>query len=321
LNTFILVLNYINKVKPLKRFTMKKLFSLLLLVTALSTLNAQKRIDIFTLAGNYNFMSSEYNNNNYEAAVMANLVLPKVLKDSSIWYTSIDYQYFSVNNDTTAVSRKDDFKLHGIIFRTGLIYKLSSNTNIQILFVPRYMTDFNASFSESLQLGGVFMFEKVKSSTYTYRVGVLYNQELFGPYVVPVFYLDWSITSRIKITGLIPVYGKLYYQPNENISAGIHFIGLTTTYKIHEPGLENYYVDRRSIDLSLFTNVHLFDNLFIEARAGYSLTRDYGLFAEDDKITLGLPLVNIGDDRTRQNNEFEGSPFVQVKLLYSLPIK
>jgi hypothetical protein len=307
--------------KTLKTITMKKLFFLFFLILALNALHAQKRIDIFTLAGNYNFMNSEYDNNNYESAIMANLVLPIVLKDSSIWYTSVDYQYFSVNNDTNLTSLKDDFKVHGIILRTGLVYKLSSKTNIQILFAPRYMSDFNASFSESLQLGGVFMFEKVKSPTYTYRVGVLYNQECFGPYVVPVFYLDWSVTSKFKIWGMLPIYGKIYYQPNENVSAGIHFIGLTTTYKINEPGLENYYIDRRSIDLSLFSNVHLFSNFYLEGRAGYSLTRDYGLFAEDDKITLGLPLVNIGDDRTRQNNEFSGSPFIQLKLLYSLPIK
>jgi len=258
---------------------------------------------------------------NSETAIMANLVLPIVLKDSSVWYTSVDYQYFAVNNEPTATSLKDNFNLHGIILRTGLIYKLSSKTNIQVLFAPRYMTDFNASFANSLQLGGVLMFEKVKSPTYTYRVGVFYNQEFFGPYIVPVFYLDWSMTSKFKITGLIPIYGKVYYQPNENFSAGIHFIGLTTTYRINEKNLENYYIDRRSIDVSLFSNIHLFDNLFIEGRLGYSVSKDYGLFKEDDKITLGLPLVNIGDDRDRKNNEFNGSLFVQLKLLYSLPIK
>lgn len=302
---------------------MKKLLLAVLFVCEISSLSAQKRIDIFTVSGNYNFMSTDSSGDskNYETAIMANLVLPIVLKDSSVWYTSVDYQYFEVDNKPTMSSLKDNFNLHGIILRTGLIYKLNSKSTLQVLFAPRYMSDFNASFSESLQLGGVLMFEKVKSPTYTYRVGVFYNQEFFGPYVVPVFYLDWSMTSKFKITGLIPIYGKIYYQASDKFSAGLHFIGLTTTYKINDQNLKNYYVDRRSIDLSLFGNVHLFNNVFLEARAGYSLTKDYGLFEKDDKITLGLPLVNIGDDRTRQNAEFDGSPFIHLKLLYSLPIK
>jgi hypothetical protein len=302
---------------------MKKFLSFTILACLVLSLNAQKRIDIFTLAGNYNFMSTSdtADSKNSESAIMANLVLPIVLKDSSVWYTSVDYQYFAVNNEPTATSLQDNFNLHGIILRTGLIYKLSSKTNLQVLFAPRYMTDFNASFANSLQLGGVLMFEKVKSPTYTYRIGVFYNQECFGPYIVPVFYLDWSMTSKFKITGLIPIYGKIYYQPNDNFSVGLHFIGLTTTYRINEKNLENYYIDRRSIDVSLFSNIRLFDNLFIEGRLGYSVSKDYGLFAKDDKITLGLPLVNIGDDRVRQNNEFDGSLFAQLKLLYSLPIK
>lgn len=303
---------------------MKRLISTLLLLCVVITLFAQKRFDVFYAAGNYNFMQTTDINDgsNYEKAFMSNLSIPIVLKDSSIWYTSIDYQYFGMNNEyfLTDPTPIESFNLHGIILRTGYIYKINANQSVQALFAPRLMTDFVASFSNSLQLGGVLMYEKIKNENYTWRVGVLYNQEFFGTYIVPVFYLDWDITDKLKITGLLPVYGKLYMQPSENLQYGLHFIGLTTSFRINETGFENYYVDRRSIDVSAFTNMHVWDNIFFEARAGYSLSRDYGLFAEDDKIDLGLPLVNIGDDRTRANEEFGGSPFVHFRLIYSLPV-
>ena len=295
---------------------------LLLFITTLSF--AQDRFDIFYVAGNYNFMqTTEINDEtNYESAVMSNLSVPIVFKDSSVWYTSVDYQYFSMNNEylLTDPSPVEAFNLHGIILRTGYIHRFNSKQSLQILFAPRIMSDFNASFSNSLQLGGILMYEKIKNDDLTWRIGVLYNQEFFGTYIVPVVYLDWNMTHKIKVKGLLPVYAKIFMQPSENVSYGLHFIGLTTTYRINEPDYKNYYVDRRSIDLSLFTNINLFDNVFFEARAGYSLSRDYGLFAENDKIDLGLPLVNIGDDRTRANNEFEGSPFIHLRLIYSLPV-
>ncbi|MBU8893350.1 MAG: hypothetical protein KOO66_11260 [Bacteroidales bacterium] len=303
---------------------MKRLLSTLILACAITAVFAQDRFDIFYVAGNYNFMQTTAINDdtNYETAVMSNLKVPIVFKDSSVWYTSVDYQYFSMNNEyfTSDPTPVEAFNLHGIILRTGYIHRFNSKQSLQILFAPRIMSDFNASFSKSLQLGGILMYEKIKNDDLTWRIGVLYNQEFFGTYIVPVVYLDWNMTHKLKVKGLLPVYAKIYMEPSEKISAGLHFIGLTTTYRINEQGFENYYVDRRSIDLSLFTNIHLFDNVFFEGRAGYSLSRDYGLFAENDKIDLGLPLVNIGDDRTRANNEFEGSPFIHLRLIYSLPV-
>lgn len=303
---------------------MKTLFATLLIVCASFVLTAQNRFDIFNISGNYNFMENTMvsDEKNSEVSIQSNLSIPIVLKDSSVWYTSIDYQYFSVLNELNAVDMVQipEFNLHGFIVRTGYIHKFNSKQSLQVLFAPRFMSNFSATFSKSVQLGGILMYEKIKSDDLTYRLGVLYNQEFFGTYIVPVVYLDWNLTSKLKIKGLLPVYGKLYMQPTENLSYGLHFIGLTTTYRVNENGFKNAYIDRRSIDVSLFTNFHIWDNIFFEGRAGYSLSKDYGLFAEDDKIDLGLPLVNIGDNRTRLNEEFGGSPFIHLRLIYSIPV-
>ena len=44
----------------------------------------------------------------------------------------------------------------------------------------------------------------------------------------------------------------------------------------------------------------------MEARAGYSISRDYGLYAKDDKVDLGMPLVNFGDNRNREIGRAQG---------------
>lgn len=284
---------------------------------------AQERFDLFYIAGNYNFMqtSAADLDKNFETTIMAQVRVPIVFKNKSIWFTQLDYHYFDVDNEYITTSSLERMKLHGFIFRTGYIYQMNEKQSIQALFAPRLMTDFNASFAESIQLGGILMYEKIKNENLTWKVGVLYNQDFFGPYIVPVVDLNWSITNTLKLKGLIPVYGALFLEPSEKIQYGLHFIGLTTSYKFSEPAYVNYYVDRRSIDVSLFSKIHLFNNFFLTARAGYSLTRDYGLFGDDDKMTLGLPLVNIGDDRIRANNEYDGSPFVHLRMIYSIPIE
>ena len=303
---------------------MKKIIGIFLFLSIVCSSFAQDRFDLFYVAGNYNLMQTTDANpdENGELGIMAQLKIPIVFENNNVWYSQIDYQYFSIFNeyDAATVNPIDKFNVHGFILRTGYIHRFDEKKSLQILFSPRFMTDFNASFSDAVQFGGVLLFEKIKNENYTWKVGALYNQEFFGPYLVPVFDVNWKITSKLRLSGLLPVYGALYMEPSEKVQYGLHFIGITTTYRINEPDFENYYIDRRSIDVSAFTKIHLFDNLFLTGRAGYSLSRDYGLFAEDEKITLGLPLVNIGDDRTRANEEFGGSPFIHLRLTYSIPV-
>jgi hypothetical protein len=301
-----------------------QIFLTFFLACTLFSSNAQKRFDVFYASGNYNFMEEDSLNKgkNYESSLAANISVPLVFKDSSVWITIADYQSFSINNnylpsDSAPVKR---FDLHAFIIRTGYVHKFNSNEALQVLVIPRVMTDFNAPFSNSFQLGGMITYEKIKSKDLTWRAGLLYNREFFGPYLTPVLYLDWNISQKLKFTGLLPVYGKLYLQPKESFSYGLHFIGLTTSYRINENAYENYYVERNSIDFSLFANMQLWKNIFLESRVGYSAAKDYALYSEDQKVSLGLPLVYIGDDRTRSNREYNGSPFVHVRLLYSVPV-
>ncbi|MBL7927129.1 MAG: hypothetical protein JNK61_09490 [Bacteroidia bacterium] len=287
----------------------------------ITMLYAQKRFDVFYVAGNYNFLkSTNINQNNYEKAWAANLSIPFLFNDSSIWLTTLDYQHYNLPNEhNTADNPVTVFNLHGCIIRTGYIKKISSKQAIHALFIPRVMTDFNATLGNALQLGGMVMYEKIKNKNLMWRAGVIYNQEFFGPFITPVLYLDWHITPTLKFAGLLPVYGKLYIEPNKNISTGLHFVGLTTSYRINETDFENYYVQRDAIDVSAFLNLRLVSTIYVEGRIGYSLSKDYGLYAENEKATVTFPLFAIGDNRTRANNEFAGSPFMHFRLLYSLP--
>ncbi|MBK8585680.1 MAG: hypothetical protein IPN88_09720 [Bacteroidetes bacterium] len=303
---------------------MKRSICILLFLFIANQLYAQNRFDVFYLGANENFMQQDSlkRTKNYEASLFANLSVPLFMKDSSIWITIVDYQSFSINNNYLPADSLpiDRFDLHAFIVRTGYIHRFNEAQSLQILVIPRVMTDFNAEFKNSFQLGGMVMYEKVKSKTYTYRLGLLYNQECFGPYLTPIFYLDWSITQKLKFTGMLPVYGKLYLEPSKNLSYGLHFVGLTTSYRVNENNFENYYVERNSIDVSVFSNLRIWKNVFFEARAGYSITKDYALYAEDQKVDLGLPLAYIGDTRVRSNYEYENSPFVHFRLLYSVPM-
>jgi len=99
-------------------------------------------------------------------------------------------------------------KLHGFILRTGISQKIGESTALQILFIPRLMSDFEKVDASCFQLGGLAMFEKRFSKDLMMRFGAMYNHDFFGPYMVPVVHLDWDINSKLSIVGMLPVCTK-----------------------------------------------------------------------------------------------------------------
>ena len=58
------------------------------------------------------------------------------------------------------------------------------------------------------------------------------------------------------------------------------------------------YMERQSIDLSLFARQRLYKNFFIEGMVGRAFGRSYKQYAGDQKVSFAIPLVTFGDDRT-----------------------
>lgn len=303
---------------------MKYLILFFLGVCLSLSLSAQETFDLITVSGRYGFpqpYTSVYEGDATEVGGMINAAAPINLSESLMWYNSLNYLYWNVDNDETMPEDiSNPINIHGFILRTGLIKKYSNNNEIQLLFVPRLMSDLNNLNSDHFQFGGLAMYKKKYSERLTVAYGAMYNQELFGPYLVPLVDLNWKISERWSIAGLLPVYSKIKYKINDNFNAGISHFGLITSYKLGDPENNGDYIQRESIDLTLFARHKIVGDLYIEGRFGHTFGRDYAQYAADDKIDFGLPLISFGDDRTQKNTSFDDGWIAEVRLVYSVPI-
>jgi hypothetical protein len=226
------------------------------------------------------------------------------------------------NNNAMADNIANPIRLHGLILRTGLIQKLSNGNSIQAFFSPRLMTDFKNIGYKHFQFGGTFIYEKVYHKRLKIGYGVLYNQEAFGSYIVPLVNLEWKMSERWSMSGLLPIYSKVKYKVNEKLNVGIHHFGLITSYRLGGESYQNDYIERRSIDLGLFTRYNIVGGIHIEGRYGYSFGRSYAQYNQDDKIDFALPLATIGDDRTQLNesSNFINGAYAHVRLFYAIKL-
>lgn len=303
---------------------MKRFYLYFLFLFLSFGLRSQETLDILTISGRYGFpqaYDSIYDGKAKEYGAMLSLVAPIEMSERSIWYNSVNYFYWHVDNDEEMPPEiANPIDLHGIILRTGLYQKLSRDRGIQIFLAPRFMSDFKNVDIDHFQMGALVLYEKKYREGLKMGFGAMYNQEFFGPYLVPLVNVDWHISEKWSLTGLFPIYGKLKYQVNEKFSAGWSHFGLITTYRLGSPEYQGDYIERKSIDESLYARYRLFGDFYVEGRIGYALGRSYAQYEADQKVDFSIPLVGFGDDREQKNVSFHDGVIASLRFVYSISL-
>jgi len=302
-----------------------KYFALFIVTLCSSaSLAGQETLDLVTISGRYGFPSSYdsiYDGKAREYGAMLGLVAPIQISEKSIWYNSLNYFYSHVSDDEIMPTNiANPINLHGIILRTGLYKKFSKDRGIQIFFSPRLMSDFQNINATHFQYGGMILYENRYSDKLKMGFGAMYNQEFFGPYLVPLINLDWKLNERWSISGLLPIYVKIKYEINERLNVGFSHFGLTTSYRMGNINYEGDYIERKSIDEALFVRYRLVNDIFIEGRIGRTFGRSYAQYEADQKVDFSLPLVSFGDNRVQKNVSFHDGWIANLRIVYSIPI-
>ena len=302
-----------------------KCFALFIVILCYSvSIAGQETLDLVTISGRYGFPSSYdsiYDGKAKEYGAMIGLVAPIEISEKSIWYNSLNYFYSHVSDDEIMPTDiANPINLHGIILRTGLYEKFSKDRGIQIFFSPRLMSDFQNINGTHFQYGGMILYENRYSDKLKMGFGAMYNQEFFGPYLVPLINLDWKLSERWSISGLLPIYAKIKYEINERLNVGFSHFGLATSYRMGNIDYEGDYIERKSIDETLFARYRLVGDIFIEGRIGRTFGRSYAQYEADQKVDFSIPLISFGDNRVQKNVSIHDGWIANLRLFYSIPI-
>ncbi len=284
---------------------------------------AQRTLDLVSLTGRYGLpkeYKETYSGTATEFGSINSITAGIRLSNKNMIPISFNHFYFNVQGDPeTPEDLANPIVINGFILRTGWYQRFGNGTAIQLLIAPRIMSDFKNLDGNSFQMGGVLTYEKEFSDELTMAFGAIYNQELFGPYLVPLVDVHWQISPKWRIDGMIPVTARVVYSVNENMSVGFNHFGLITTYALGHDAYAGDYMERQSIDLSLFLRHRLGGKFFVEGMAGYAVGRKYKQYDGDQKVNFAIPLVTFGDDRVAKNVTFNDGMILTLKLLYNIP--
>jgi len=229
---------------------------------------------------------------------------------SGLFYERITTRLFEDDPETTV-------SVIGV--RAGMSKKHSDKWSGTYLLIPKIASDFEHIGSQDFQVGAIALLKYTRSDKKNYKVGLYYNSELFGPFVVPLFGIYYlSENEKFETNLTLPFLADMNYKLHERLNIGLNFNGQVRSYHLTEVSSTSLpgYLVKATNELYSYLKFNLTESLSIQTRLGYSVGRNYRVYDENDKITFGTMLIKVGDDRTQLNTDFSDGFIYQATVLY-----
>ena len=201
----------------------------------------------------------------------------------------------------------------------GLSKKHSDKWSGTYMLLPKLASDFESIAQRDFQIGAIALMKYTKRENLNYKLGVYYNSELFGPFIVPLFGLYYlSPDKKLEANLTLPFLADINYKLHNRLNVGVNFFGQVRSYHLTEILSTNAsgYVVKTTNDIYGYLKFNLSKGLSIQTRVGYSLGRSYKVYDDNDKIAFGSVLLRVGDDRQQLNTDFSNGFVYQATLGY-----
>ena len=245
------------------------LFSFVVFIVA--EVKAQPFVDIWGF--NYQTFSSTYLDNphwkNKTDNYCLNLLLPKEFKNGNTLLVRLNSEMINstISSDTSYSSQ-----LASISIPIGLkVVAKNKKWETIVLVVPKIASNFNDKInSHDAQYGGIFLQHFVPTNRLKIKAGLYYNHEAFGDFYVPLIGVDWKVSKRIYMYGILPTNYKVEFNILKNkLYTGLNLKYLTRSFRLSKTN--NYdYVRYDESQMKIFVDYFVVPKILLFGEIGYT---------------------------------------------------
>jgi len=214
--------------------------------------------------------------------------------------------------------------LNSIRLMLGLNQIYSDKWSGTYVLLPKIASDLYKVSKEDFQLGFLSLFTYSKRVNLKYKIGLYVNTEKYGPLVVPLFGLYYqSLDKKFETNLTLPGRADINYQLFGRTNLGVNFQGFNSSYNLNKPiydGSGNYIV-KSSNELFTYLRFQLGKSIYLKTKVGYSMSRNYKIFDNQDKVNLALSSIYFGPNRSQLNTNFEKGLIFKLELIYRFHLK
>lgn len=294
---------------------MKKTYLLITFLLIIGFTKSQSYTDLFSTGIQYSPSNSFKLSNTKINIVDQNYSAKVPIKVNATDYTLVGFSLNHLNFIGELFPGGDAFT--AMTLQLGYIANFD-RYNLTAVALPKISSDFTDITHRSFQMGGLVVFSVKYSDNFKLKYGCYYNQEFFGPLIVPIIGLDWKVNEKLRIFGNLPITATAEYKIGKRLSTGLFFNANTASYLYDK---QKQYIQKSTQELSAFGDLYVTKNVVFQTKLGYTIGRKYKLYHLNDKIDAKL-ITSIGDNRTLLNPNLIKDGFIgEVKLIFRVPTK
>lgn len=146
--------------------------------------------------------------------------------------------------------------------------------------------------NKDFQLGGYGLVTYTKSDNFKVKIGLFYNREFFGNFFVPLAGVDWRVTDRFQMYGVLPTSYRLEYAIiKQKLYAGLAFKSYTRSYHIdlkNGTDSSNVYVRNNEIQAKAFIETYISKKFVLFGEFGRTINYSPKLYWSGSSGDKGL---------------------------------
>ena len=205
--------------------------------------------------------------------------LPIQLKNKTIILLSPFYEQWSLDSANTEEIYPT---VKSIAFPAGVIFPFK-DSKWTMMLMPLVKTNGEELFADNtFQYGGIALAGYQVKPGQKFRLGVYANKEFFGWFIIPLLGVDWKLSDKDYLFGVLP--GRLTYEHkiNDRFYSGATFRAPTASYRLSN----GEYLRLDDQQLSLFVDYYFTKNICITLEPGFGIFRQLRTGINDDREYL-----------------------------------
>jgi hypothetical protein len=166
-------------------------------------------------------------------------------------------------------SVRPDFKnQYGLALPVSFLKTLNNPDWSIISTIIARRNGYDLALKDNWQLGGALLVNFKANENLRYKIGIYANKEFFGIFVVPLLGIDWAISKRTNLFGILPGSLTLEHKLHNNFYTGASFRATTNSYRI-----KGGYWRLDENRLGIFVDYYLSKTFVLTVEAGHSIFR------------------------------------------------
>lgn len=290
-----------------------KILSILCYVIIVPNTFAQNYIDLFELESFYSNRVLENSDDQIKLnSYNINAIVPLFNGNTSSIALSLNYDNLETENESDKY-----FKVFS--FATNLVFSKSHNEflTVRYILMPKLLGNPSKTNTKVTQLGFAALANKLLNETANISYGFLYNNQLFGPFIVPLIGY-YTKVNDIEVNILLPQNMDVNYKVNPNIFIGLKFNGKMNSYALESNvfGLnQNTYLSANENQLGTYLDYN-YKNFHFSIFGGYSFMSSYKIYSDLDRTNLSLFMLKFGDNRYQLNDDLKNGFVIKSSVYY-----